>query len=45
MAKGIDGYAHTAAIKNNGYTIAVLGTGIDICYPILKWRNRIGSVC
>lgn len=33
MAKGIDGYAHTAAIKNNGYTIAVLGTGIDICYP------------
>lgn len=33
MAKGIDSYAHTAAIKNNGYTIAVLGNGPDICYP------------
>ena len=33
MAKGIDSYAHTAAIKNDGYTIAVLGGGVDICYP------------
>ena len=33
MAKGIDAYAHTAAIKNGGYTIAVLGNGPDICYP------------
>ena len=33
MAKGIDSYAHTAAIKGNGYTIAVLGNGPDICYP------------
>ncbi|MBR5360386.1 MAG: DNA-processing protein DprA [Lachnospiraceae bacterium] len=33
MAKGIDSYAHTAALKNNGYTIAVLGNGVDICYP------------
>ena len=33
MAKGIDSYAHTAALKNNGYTIAVLGNGPDICYP------------
>ncbi len=33
MAKGIDSYAHTAAIKANGYTIAVLGNGPDICYP------------
>ena len=33
MAKGIDSYAHTAAIKGNGYTIAVLGSGPDICYP------------
>ncbi len=33
MAKGIDSYAHTAAIKTNGYTIAVLGNGADICYP------------
>lgn len=33
MAKGIDSYAHTAALNNRGYTIAVLGNGPDICYP------------
>ena len=33
MAKGIDSYAHTATLKKEGYTIAVLGNGVDICYP------------
>lgn len=33
MAKGIDSYAHTTAIKEHGYTVAVLGCGLDICYP------------
>lgn len=33
MAKGIDGYAHTACLKNGGYTIAFLGNGVDVCYP------------
>ena len=33
MAKGIDSYAHTAAIKSRAYTVAVLGCGADICYP------------
>lgn len=33
MAKGIDGYAHTAALKAGGYTVAVLGNGPDICFP------------
>ena len=34
MAKGIDSYAHTAVLKSEGYTIAVLGCGADICYPV-----------
>lgn len=33
MAKGIDGYAHTACLNAKGYTIAFLGNGLDICYP------------
>lgn len=33
MAKGIDGYAQTACLKSGGYTIAILGCGVDICYP------------
>ena len=33
MAKGIDGYAHTGCLKAGGYTIAFIGSGVDICYP------------
>jgi len=33
MAKGIDGYAHTACLKAGGYTIAFWANGLDICYP------------
>jgi len=33
MAKGIDGYAHIGCLKAEGYTIAFLGNGVDICYP------------
>lgn len=33
MARGIDGIAHRTAIANGGKTIAVLGSGIDYCYP------------
>lgn len=33
MAKGVDSYAHTACINYNGFTIAILGNGLDICYP------------
>jgi DNA protecting protein DprA len=33
MAYGIDAIAHKGAVENQGRTIAVLGCGIDICYP------------
>lgn len=33
LARGIDTIGHTAAIENHGRTIAVLGSGIDNCYP------------
>lgn len=33
MARGIDSMAHKGAIAGEGMTIAVLGCGIDICYP------------
>ena len=33
MAKGIDGHAHISCLKSHGYTVAVMGCGLDICYP------------
>lgn len=33
MAAGIDSCAHQGALAADGKTIAVLGTGIDICFP------------
>ncbi|MBE5934338.1 MAG: DNA-protecting protein DprA [Lachnospiraceae bacterium] len=33
LARGIDVAAHKGAIQNSGATFAVLGCGIDICYP------------
>lgn len=37
MARGIDTIAHLTAINNGGKTIAVLGGGINNCYPV---RNK-----
>lgn len=33
MARGVDSYAHIGALRGKGYTFAVLGCGVDICYP------------
>lgn len=33
MARGVDSIAHQTAIAKKGKTIAVLGSGIDYCYP------------
>lgn len=39
MAMGIDASAHLGALKGEGRTVAVLGTGIDICYP--KFNQKL----
>lgn len=37
MASGIDSYGHMGALEGKGETFAVLGSGVDVCYP---WKNR-----
>ncbi len=33
LAIGVDSLAHTACLDAGGITVAVLGNGVDICYP------------
>ncbi len=33
MARGIDSAAHWGCLRGQGFTIAVIGTGIDVVYP------------
>lgn len=37
MAEGIDRAGHIGALKGNGNTFAVLGNGIEVCYPSKNW--------
>lgn len=38
MARGIDKVAHQSALKKGGKTIAILGCGVDVVYPL---ENRL----
>lgn len=33
MANGIDGFAQKAALFSGGFSIGVLGSGVNVCYP------------
>jgi DNA processing protein len=45
MARGVDAAAHAGALDGGGDTIAVLGCGIDLCYPSehRELRDRIAA--
>lgn len=48
MARGIDTAAHKGAIKGGGQTAAILGCGVNICYPpenISVMRDIINNGC
>ncbi|MCR5144014.1 MAG: DNA-processing protein DprA [Lachnospiraceae bacterium] len=48
MAKGIDSASHWGCLNSGGRTIAVLGCGVDICYPAVNrnlYRRIIDNGC
>lgn len=38
MARGVDGIGQEAALQAGGNCVAVLGSGVDVCYPV---RNKM----
>jgi DNA processing protein len=38
MARGIDSAAHWGCLRAGGFTVAVLGSGIDVIYPEPNWK-------
>lgn len=53
MARGIDGISQEAALNAGGTSVAVLGSGVDICYPAqnrtlyekIQKKGAILSIC
>ena len=45
LARGIDAVAHRTALAEGGRTVAVLGTGIDVPYPVghRELHQRVGE--
>lgn len=44
LALGTDAYAHQLSINNNGKTIAVLGSGLDLIYPRANLKLSQGII-
>ena len=44
LARGIDSIAHLSSLKNNGRTIAVIGSGLDVIYPAEN-KKLFNDIC